>query len=147
MEVKSILEYKREYDCWLCPNCDTENSFVIGRCAVCGYKKDMSVAVLKSWTDVEEGSDIDNISFKDESVEVTDNERNIRKVIIVIVIIAVVIGIFVLIKRWNTYLTSHSNSFERTSVKCLSTVTSSMPLAADGGINNMLQDWGIKVDL
>lgn len=37
-ETKVILKYKRECDSWLCPECDTENSISLGKCAVCNFR-------------------------------------------------------------------------------------------------------------
>ena len=50
MEPNVILKYRREADCWLCPECDSENGLLQGRCTVCGFKRDDSAEILKKWS-------------------------------------------------------------------------------------------------
>ena len=55
-ETYEILHYKRPCDCWLCPDCDTENEIVLGKCSVCGRRKDALAVILKQWNEAEEQS-------------------------------------------------------------------------------------------
>lgn len=54
MGINVILKYKRECDCWLCPECDTENNISASRCTVCGCQKSASATILKQWTEADE---------------------------------------------------------------------------------------------
>jgi len=41
-DIKVILKYSREEDCWVCPECDTENPLDSTKCSVCqsNYDRD-----------------------------------------------------------------------------------------------------------
>lgn len=54
METNVILKYRRESDCWACPNCDSENGMSFGRCAVCGFERNPSVRIIKAWSPEQE---------------------------------------------------------------------------------------------
>ena len=54
MDTNLMLKYKRERDCWLCPNCETENEMTFPGCTLCGYKKNPSVPILKAWSPEQE---------------------------------------------------------------------------------------------
>ena len=56
-EINTILQYKRPCDSWLCPECDTENNVSLGKCTVCGCKKDFSSIILKQWTEADDRTD------------------------------------------------------------------------------------------
>ena len=51
MEIYEILEYKREHDCWVCPECDAENSLIFSKCSVCGVQKKAEAKILKAWSE------------------------------------------------------------------------------------------------
>lgn len=107
-ETKVILKYKRECDSWLCPECDTENSISLGKCAVCNFRKTSEVAILKPWSAVDERAASTNTTtktntstsiFKDDDYTppAEENETNKNKIIwgivAAIVIILILIGI------------------------------------------------------
>lgn len=54
-ETNTILKYKRPYDSWLCPECDTENDVSLGKCIACGSQRNFSsVAMLNHRTEDDE---------------------------------------------------------------------------------------------
>lgn len=54
METNVILKYHRESDCWLCPECDTENGLALGNCALCGSRRSPSAEILRHWTEADD---------------------------------------------------------------------------------------------
>jgi len=46
-EVKAILKYNRMQAGWLCPYCETENTYGAGRCMLCGGVRDTNATYLQ----------------------------------------------------------------------------------------------------
>ncbi|MBQ2696241.1 MAG: hypothetical protein IJF61_02955 [Clostridia bacterium] len=50
METKVILQYRRARDCWVCPNCETENEIASGTCMLCGAGRVAAATVERAWS-------------------------------------------------------------------------------------------------
>ena len=127
MEVYEILEYKREHDCWVCPECDAENSLLLGKCLVCGWQKKADAKILKAWSEEDkktappqkkvksklDDSPIfkehdDNIS-KEHDEHITSTEKSYYKGLMWFAIILVIVILIVAIIQGNSYA-SYSNA-------------------------------------
>lgn len=115
-EVHEILRYKRPYDSWLCPECDTENSVSLGKCTVCGCRKTSSATILKQWTEADDRpvtpppkktttSTSTTSVFKDTEKDsyVPEEETNKNKIIWGIIIAIIIIFLLIAISQGNTY--------------------------------------------
>ena len=112
-ETKVILKYKRECDSWLCPECDTENSISLDKCAVCNFRKTSEVAILKQWSAVDEHA-VSTTSttktkkstsiFKDDDYT-PPTEANKNKIIWGIIIVILIVGLLVAASQGSTYAT------------------------------------------
>lgn len=115
-EVHEILRYKRSYDSWLCPECDTENSVSLGKCTVCGCRKTSSATILKQWTEADDRpvtpppkktstSTTTTSVFKDTEKDsyVPEEETNKNKIIWGIIIAIIIIFLLIAINQGNTY--------------------------------------------
>jgi len=105
-ETKVILKYKRENDCWLCPECDTENNVSLGKCTVCGLKKSPSAVILKQWTEADDKpitppkkktvttptGPVFKDTDKDEYIPEEENKNKIIWWIVAIIIIGLIIA-------------------------------------------------------
>ncbi len=49
METNVILKYRRPKDCWLCPECDSENDISVNHCFVCNCARPMGIELLRKW--------------------------------------------------------------------------------------------------
>ena len=49
METNVILKYKRERECWICGECDSENSIVTSVCSVCNSSKKPDDWIVSAW--------------------------------------------------------------------------------------------------
>ena len=49
-DTNVVLKYRRPEDCWICPNCDSENKMTNGFCSVCGTQYvNYSTTILRHW--------------------------------------------------------------------------------------------------
>jgi len=122
-----ILKYRRDSDCWICTDCETENPMSAGVCSVCSRAYDHSARILKRWTP---GSD-DPPSpptkrSEDESISKTpttkpgdipleppktESDVNVsHKGKVVAVFIAVILIVFIVIALTNDYKTAIDNN-------------------------------------
>ena len=54
MEENIILKYRREFDCWVCDECDIENATTQETCVVCNAPKPVYATILKAWSPADE---------------------------------------------------------------------------------------------
>lgn len=50
MDENIILKYRREFDCWVCDECDIENEISSDSCIVCSAPKPQYPKFLKAWS-------------------------------------------------------------------------------------------------
>ena len=53
-DVNVIMKYRRPADCWVCPECETENNILLAKCAVCTRQKDNKVRIISAWSEKDE---------------------------------------------------------------------------------------------
>lgn len=116
-EVHEILRYKRPYDSWLCPECDTENSVSLGKCMVCGCKKTSSATILKQWTEADDRpvtpppkkattstTTTSVLEDTEKDSYVPEEETNNNKIILgVIIAIIIIFFLLIAISQGSTY--------------------------------------------
>ena len=54
MSENIILKYRREFDCWVCDECDIENPTTQNTCSVCNSSRSSYATILKAWTPEDE---------------------------------------------------------------------------------------------
>jgi len=118
-DVNQILIYKRPFDSWLCPECDTENKTSTENCAVCGYKKTYLETILNQYSEpaprpivppapTPSGSTPSGPIFKDiEGFERIPDEEdgNKNKMIWGIIIAIIIFGLIIAAIQTNIYAT------------------------------------------
>jgi len=54
MDENIVLKYRREFDCWVCGECDIENANTQNTCVVCNAQRPPYPTILKAWSPAEE---------------------------------------------------------------------------------------------
>lgn len=65
MEINVILKYRRPKDCWLCPECDSENDTATNRCFVCNCARPIGIELLRKWTPADDRENPPGGDFRD----------------------------------------------------------------------------------
>ncbi len=118
-DVHEIMKYKRSCDSWLCPECDTENSVLLGKCIVCGSQRPLSATVLKQWTEEDDKPKetyrkAEVIEEYDNNEEETTGDKILWWIILGVLLVLILIGL----SKRSAYATCMDTVHELSSDNC-----------------------------
>ena len=97
-EIVELQKFKRKEECWICPECDSENQMFSGNCIVCGSAKSVTARTISLYTETKD------VPLPYNNVYIPPEKKSNAGVIVLAIILFVLmaVGAFFIVTNMNS---------------------------------------------